>query len=494
MSKKSLLVAALGLAAVLLGSARATAADDSLARVRKAGKLVVAIDPTYPPMEFEKDGEPQGFDIDFARKVATRLGVEAKFQVMDWSGIIAGLDSRRYDVIISSMSITPERKKEMRFVEYIGMAQVFVSQPGIAVRAPQELEGKVVAVQSNTTSHDWVKKQVERGVAVKEVRDFADATETFNALKARQAEVVVTDEPVGLYYARSDPTFVVTGQAMEPQPVGVALHRDDRELRSAVAAAVEDMELDGTMKKLSEDWFGTELGQEPEKQKGGPAGGIGLSPFRFWAEIVLPRLGQGLEYTLLLTALCGAFGIALGLLVALARIARNWFVSHAALAYVTLFRGTPLLLQIFFVFYALPSLGLKLGALAAGTLALSLNAAAYVAEIFRAAIQSIDRGQMEAARALGMSHWLAMRRVILPQTFRRLVPPLVNELAALSKDTSLVSVVALHEMLYETKSIAATYLRPWEVYFWAALGYLAIVLTLTALAGRLEKKLEARGA
>jgi His/Glu/Gln/Arg/opine family amino acid ABC transporter permease subunit len=473
-----------------LGFVSAGRSDDSLERVRKAGKLVVAIDPTYPPMEFEKDGKPQGFDIDLATKLAERLGVKAEFISMDWSGIIAGLNSRRYDIIISSMSITPERKKEMRFVEYASMGQVFVTQHGLMVRTPEELEGKIVAVQSDTTSFSWVEKQRKRGIAIKEVRDFRDATDTFNALKSGQAEVVVTDEPVGLYYTRQDSTFAVTGQAMEPQPIGIALHKDDRELRSAVALAIEDMEFDGTIKELSERWFGTELGQEP----GTIAPTESPSFLRFSLDTVLPRLGQGIQLTLLLTALCGVGGIGIGLFVSLARISRNWFISKAALVYVTLFRGTPLLLQIFFVFYALPSLGLRLGALAAGVLALSLNASAYVAEIFRAAIQSIDRGQMEAARALGMSHGLAMRRVILPQTFRRLVPPLVNELAALSKDTSLVSVLALHEMLYQTNRLAATYLRPWDVYLWAALGYLAIVLTLTWLAGRLEKRLEAKGA
>ncbi|MFY0574579.1 amino acid ABC transporter permease [Cystobacter fuscus] len=160
----------------------------------------------------------------------------------------------------------------------------------------------------------------------------------------------------------------------------------------------------------------------------------------------------------------------------------------------SLFRGTPLLLQILFIFFALPlMIDVRLGAMTAGIVALSLNAAAYLAEIFRAGIESIDKGQMEAARALGMSYELAMRRIILPQTFRRLLPPVVNELAALSKDTSLVMVIALPELLYETKQIAGTYLRP-EVYAWAALGYLLIVLTLSVLARRLERRLEARGA
>src|SRR5262249_52898016 len=108
----------------------------------------------------------------------------------------------------------------------------------------------------------------------------------------------------------------------------------------------------------------------------------------------------------------------------------------------------------------------------------------------RAAIESIDRGQTEAARSLGMSHHQTLWWIVLPQSFRRMIPPLVNELAALSKDTSLVSVLALHEMLYETNRLAAAYLRPWEVYLWAGLGYLLIVLSLTAVAGRLEKRLE----
>jgi ABC-type amino acid transport system permease subunit len=160
---------------------------------------------------------------------------------------------------------------------------------------------------------------------------------------------------------------------------------------------------------------------------------------------------------------------------------------------VTIFRGTPLLLQVLFVFFALPPLlGIMLDPFPAGVLALSLNAAAYLTEIFRAAIQSIDKGQMEAARTLGMGYALAMRRVILPQTFRRLIPPVVNELAALAKDTSLVSVISLSEMLYITQRLGAKFLRPWEVYFWAALGYLIIVVALSTLAGFLERRLAAR--
>lgn len=220
-----------------------------------------------------------------------------------------------------------------------------------------------------------------------------------------------------------------------------------------------------------------------------------LEFWRFSTEIVLPRLLEGMLVTLQLTALAGALGIGLGLFLSLARVSRNPWLSGAAAWYVTVVRGTPLLLQILFVYFALPPLlDIRLDAFPAGVLALSFNAAAYLTEIFRAAILSIDKGQMEAARALGMSYGLAMRLVILPQTMRRLIPPIVNELAALSKDSSLVSVISLSELLYVTQRLGAKYLRPWEVYVWAGLGYLLIVVALSSVAAQLERRLARREA
>ncbi len=461
----------------------ATTPGGALARIQASGVLRVAIDATYPPMEFLENGQPVGFDVDLAREIARRLGVTAQFIVMDWDGILAGLTSGRYDIILSSMNITPAREQQVDFVEYARMSQVFVTTRGQSIRTEEELAGHRVAVQTNTTSQRWVEQLQKRGVAVKELRPFPGATECFAAVKSGQADVIVIDEPVGRFFSRRDDSFVITGQALEPEPIGIAINKQDPDLTAAIRRAFADIQSTGGLKRLSEHWFGGELGQA-------------VKPQGFWTfsrAVVLPRVIQGLGVTLQLTLGSGALGIALGLLVALARISRRSAARGVAKAYITLFRGTPLLLQLLFIFFALPlMMGVRLGPMAAGLTALSLNAAAYIAEIFRAAIESIDKGQMEAARALGMSHELAMRRVILPQTFRRLIPPLVNELAALSKDTSLVMVIALPEMLYETKQLAGTYLRP-EVYAWAAVGYLIIVVALTALAQRLERRLEARG-
>lgn len=222
----------------------------------------------------------------------------------------------------------------------------------------------------------------------------------------------------------------------------------------------------------------------------------------FWAfsqTIILPRLAGGILVTLKLTLISGFFGLLLGMILALLRLSQIKILSWFSLFYITLFRGTPLLLQILFIYFALPTIfevyqiNMVLDSFAAGILALSLNSAAYLAEIFRAGILSIPKGQTEAARALGFSRHQTMYKIIIPQTYRRIIPPVVNELSALTKETSLVSVISLSELLYVTQRIGSKYLRVWEVYIWAALGYLLIVVALSIFASRLEKRLELKG-
>ena len=222
----------------------------------------------------------------------------------------------------------------------------------------------------------------------------------------------------------------------------------------------------------------------------------------FWAfskTLILPRLMDGMLITLKLTVISATFGLILGMILALLRLSRVKVLSWFSLIYITIFRGTPLLLQILFIYFALPTIfeayqiNMVLDSFSAGVLALSLNAAAYLAEIFRAGILSIPKGQTEAARALGLSRHQCMYKVIIPQTYRRIIPPVVNELSALTKETSLVSVISLSELLYVTQRIGAKYLRVWEVYIWAALGYLIIVMVLSLIANRVEKRLEEKG-
>lgn len=202
----------------------------------------------------------------------------------------------------------------------------------------------------------------------------------------------------------------------------------------------------------------------------------------------LPALLQGAGLTIELTMVSVFFGMILGLFLALGRLSKNKLFDGISWFYIWLFRGTPLLMQIFFIYYALPTFTpILLPKMPAAFIALSLNSAAYLAEIIRAAIQSIDKGQMEASKALGMSYGQAMRRVIIPQSYRRLIPPVGNEFIALLKDSSLVSVIALTELM-RTTSVMANSSGDATIYIPAAVLYLAMTTLFTYVFEKLERK------
>lgn len=229
--------------------------------VKKAGKLRVAVDTTYPPMEFESaDGKIIGLDVDLAKALAAELKVQAEFVVMPWDGILAGLQSNRYDIIMSSMNITPERSAQVNFVPYLSMGQVFVVKKSAKpITSEKELAGKIVAVQVDTTSFTAVEAMKKSGVAIKDIKTFPGATDTFSALKANQADVIVTDEAVGRYYAGLDAkTFLVSGNAMKPEPIGIAVKKSDKNLHTALEAALKTIKSNGTYAKIYKQWLKSE--------------------------------------------------------------------------------------------------------------------------------------------------------------------------------------------------------------------------------------------
>lgn len=202
-----------------------------------------------------------------------------------------------------------------------------------------------------------------------------------------------------------------------------------------------------------------------------------------------PILAQRAVMTVELTSLSILFGTILGIFIALGELSRNSLLSKPAFFYTWLLRGTPLLLQLYVIYYGFPQVGLTLTPFAAAIVGLSLNAAAYIAEIVRGAIQSIDKGQTEAARSLGMSYLQAMRRVILPQAFRRMLPPLGNEFIAMLKDSSLVSSIAMVDLMRTAFQMYSTTFRPLEIFFATGVLYLVLTTIFTVTFGRLEKRL-----
>jgi His/Glu/Gln/Arg/opine family amino acid ABC transporter permease subunit len=194
-------------------------------------------------------------------------------------------------------------------------------------------------------------------------------------------------------------------------------------------------------------------------------------------------------WTVIFSASSEIIGIIFGLTTAIIRVTKVKVLSQIAVIYVDFFRGTPLLMQIIFVYYALPYVGINLPAPLAGIVALSINSGAYVSEIFRAGIESIDKGQIEAARSLGMSYMQAMRYVIIPQTMKRVLPPLTNEFVALIKDSSLLSVIAISELMRTAKEMMTWKMNPSSLTA-AAILYLIITIPLTRLVSYLEKKMK----
>ncbi len=213
-----------------------------------------------------------------------------------------------------------------------------------------------------------------------------------------------------------------------------------------------------------------------------------------WAWI--PRLGEGLVLTAQLTATCMALGAVLGVVLALLRVyARGWLSPLYALAsvYVHLFRGTPLLVQLMIIHFGLPNMGIVFTPFLSGLVAMSLNTAAYQAEYFRGAIQSVKAGQMMAARSLGLTRLQAIRLVILPQALRLVIPPWSNELIYMLKYSSIVYMVGAMDLMGVGRTIAAKNFRFLELFLVVALIYLAVVLLLTLSLRWVEKRLRIPG-
>lgn len=217
--------------------------------------------------------------------------------------------------------------------------------------------------------------------------------------------------------------------------------------------------------------------------------GLGLIDWQF-LRLILPLLLKGALVTIELTVLAIFFGTIIGLIVALAKLSRFKILQILGGIYTWVIRGIPLLVQLYILYYGLAQAGiLQLEPFTAAVAGLSICGGAYIAEIIRAGIQSIDKGQMEAALSLGMSYAQAMRRIILPQAYRRLLPPMGNEFIALMKDTSLVSVITMVELMRTGVLLDTTYFRSMEIYLTVGFVYLLMTTFFIYIIGLLEKRL-----
>jgi polar amino acid transport system permease protein len=203
----------------------------------------------------------------------------------------------------------------------------------------------------------------------------------------------------------------------------------------------------------------------------------------------LPYLLNGVPVTLQIAGTASVLGLIVGLIVGLGRISKSTPLRIALIGYIELFRNTPVLVQIIWFFYALPVIaGITLSAYMAGVIALGLNASAYLAEVFRAGIQGLPAGQAEAARSLGMTHFQTLRRIVLPQAIRKMIPPFVNTFVVLIKGTSLVAFIGVLEVLQRGNLSVVVTNRPVEIYTTVAAIYLVVIFAGSAAANYVERR------
>lgn len=242
--------------AILTGCGKKVESINSLEAVQKAGILTVGLDDSYPPMEFrDSKNELVGFDIDLGNEIGKKLGVKTEYTTTDFSGIILALTSSRFNMILSGMSITDERKESIDFSDtYVMGGQVVAIRKGdTAIKSLEDLKGTVVACQLGSTG-DAAATAME---GLKEVKRYDKITEAFLELSSERVDAVIMDAQVGGYYVAKKPgDYDVLKDVISEEPMGIGFKKEDKELRAAVQKALDELKADGTMSKLSVKWFG----------------------------------------------------------------------------------------------------------------------------------------------------------------------------------------------------------------------------------------------
>lgn len=450
----------------------------------------VGTEGTYPPFSFHDPRSQQltGYDIDVMKAIADRAGWRLEFVETQWDAIFPALDAQRLDVIANQVSVNPER--EARY----GLSEPYTYSRGVIVRRTGDQSIKTLAdLKGRTTAQsatsNWAQVARDAGANVQTVEGFAQAA----ALVTQgRVDAIVNDNIAVLDYQAttgSEDVEIAGNAGNETSRQVLTFRKGDPRLEQA-NRAIAELKADGTFRGISQKYFKADV-SVPDGGVADPSQGRGhRTTWQVLAGTAWPMFLGLVQVTIPLTALSFAIGLALALLVALARISSYAVLSGAARAFISVIRGTPLLLQLFIVFYGLPQLGIKFPPFTAAVIAFSLNVAGYAAEIVRSAILAVPKGQFEAAATIGLDYPRTLRRIVLPQATRTAVPPLSNTLLSLLKDTSLASVVLLTELFRQSQLAAAESNEFLALYAFAGLYYWVICVALSAAQKRLEARLD----
>ncbi len=478
---------------VARGDAPAAADKSELPPLRwgadsEGGAPYICKDPKNP------DGY-EGFEVDLAAALEKELGRRIVFVQYDFKNLAAGLRRGDIDFAMNGFEITPDRVKALRLTRpyYIYTLQLVARAEERRFKSLESCKkiGGVVGTLEDTAAE----RLLDQLGARKKV--YGNQVEPYVDLELGRIDAVFLDWPIATYIAKPRPKLKFVGPPRNPGGYAIAFRKDREELAAQFDAALDRLAKSGQLRRIYEKWEIWNDDQQRLLEKKIAEDYLADAARQCGFTYYFPLLLRGAVVTVELTFVSMFVAMLLGLPIALMRLYGPPPLRVAAVVYVEFFRGIPVLLLLFFLYYGLPvivepypwfPIDLRLGPMAAAILGFGLNYAAYQAEIYRAGIASIPVGQWEAGASLGMSRLHIFHRIILPQAIRVILPPSTNDMVALFKDTSLVSIIAVEELTKEYQILAKSSLKYLEIGFATAVLYLMMSVPLGYLSRYLERR------
>nr|WP_246091511.1 ABC transporter substrate-binding protein/permease [Swingsia samuiensis] len=451
----------------------------------------------------QHESQMTGFEYDLVNALAERMHKKARFVQNDWDGLIPGLSRDLYAMVVDGIEMTPEHKAAVLFSRpyYVTSERIVIRKDETGLDTLDALKTHKVGTIKNTIAERMLQRVGEVTLS-----SYEEETNAFSDLRNGRLDAILLDAPIALYYGSITDDMKLVGEPIGSMEYGIAFSQGSRALRDQVNVALNELIKDGTLHKILAQWNlwtplmenytgdHSHLDIPPVKWQQYKTAMAGMSGSE-WKVLLhryigfLPLIGKAALMTLAVSALAMVLAVGLGLVLALSRHYGGMVLRVLVGLYVEVIRGTPLLIQVLFIFYGLPAFGVRLSPFMAGVLSLGLNYSAYEAENYRAGLLSVPRGQMEAAVALNMTHWQSLRLVIIPQAFRTVVPVMTNDFISLLKDSSLVSVITLTELSQTYVRLSATYYDYFGTGLMVGAAYLLLGLPFVRLARFVEKRM-----
>ncbi|EVH01609.1 amino acid ABC transporter, permease/substrate-binding protein [Staphylococcus aureus MISS6134] len=453
--------------------------DQTWEKIKERGELRVGLSADYAPMEFEHtvNGKTEyaGVDIDLAKKIAKDNNLKLKIVNMSFDSLLGALKTGKIDIIISGMTSTPERKKQVDFSDSYMMTKNIMLVKKDKVNEYKDIKdfnNKKVGAQKGTEQEKIAQTEIENA----SITLLSRLPDVILALKSGKVEGAVVEKPVAEAYLKQNPKLGISNVKFneEEKDTVIAVPKDSPKLLSQINKTIKEVKDKGLIDK-----YMTNAANAMNDDSG-----------------FISKYGsfflKGIKITILISLIGVALGSILGAFVALMKLSKIKIISWIASIYIEILRGTPMLVQVFIVFFGITAaLGLDISALVCGTIALVINSSAYIAEIIRAGINAVDKGQMEAARSLGLNYRQTMKSVIMPQAIKNILPALGNEFVTLIKESSIVSTIGVGEIMFNAQVVQGISFDPFTPLLVAAALYFVLTFVLTRIMNMIEGRLNA---